>query len=59
MTQATVTVERPVNKRPLLRGTTIEKLAKVMKLLNATNEQDAIDLALTQLIDKSKDKSGK
>jgi len=49
MTPATVTVERPVNKRPLLRVETQVKLAEVMALMNAPDEQTVIDEALTIL----------
>ncbi len=52
MTQATVTVERPVKNRPQLWDKTVGKLAKAMRILNAANEQEAIDAALTVFLEK-------
>lgn len=57
--QLTVTVERPVNKRPMLRVKTRETLAEVMALLNAPDEQTAIDEALTVMRDHLKTKKAK
>ena len=55
MTEVLVTTSRAVNPRPLLKRSSLEMLAELIVLSNgAKDEQEIIDIALTQMRDTTK-----